>query len=84
LSVIFRALLVLLLVGGIVLISFVWWRRAAYSYAEQTVQHCRAAYRRAKTLVDSQIVDAQRPVFGQGSAADATTCRLLRQQGLTK
>ena len=42
---------------------------------------CRANYRRARTAVDSQMVDRQRPVVSRLQATTALTCGVMRQTG---
>ena len=44
-------------------------------------EECLAAYRRARTAVDSAIVDAQRPVLLREKSPNAMNCGALRRSG---
>ena len=79
-----RILLVVFLVGATVLLSFFWWRRGAVPTDAIRAEQCRAAYRNATTLTDSQMVDARRVGVGRGDAGGALTCGALKQEGLVR
>jgi len=65
-----------------VAVTYRWWRIPGGGIGEDiAVAECRAAYRRSHSMVDSAMIDVQRPIVSRGQATVARTCRELRLAG---
>ena len=72
---------VVVFVGVVILISALWWRRGLLERAGSQASLCRADYRRAKTAVDTAMVDQRRPMIDPDLVSVAVSCGELRRGG---
>ena len=70
------------LLALLVLVSgFLMKRRAGQSAADwRAAQYCQASYGRARTRIDSWVVDEQIPVLSRRGAGVALSCGAMRKQ----
>ncbi len=60
-----------------------WWPRGVPDH-EFAAHLCASSYRRARTAIDTQVVDARRHVTSRAQATRALTCGEMRRTGMLR